>query len=79
MKMETFIPDKSELEAVADFRKALAENDKSQLATFEEHETWELSGKLVIRIPKILHRELKDQAEANGVSLNQFILYKLAR
>ena len=77
--METFIPDKSELEAVADFRKALAENDESQLATFEEHEARELSGKLVIRIPKILHRELKDQAEANGVSLNQFILYKLAR
>lgn len=77
--METFIPDKLELEAVADFRKALAENDENQLATFEEHEARELSGKLVIRIPKILHRELKDQAEANGVSLNQFILYKLAR
>ena len=41
--METFIPDKSELEAVADFRKALAENDKSQLATFEEHETREFA------------------------------------
>ena len=77
--METFIPDKLELEAVADFRKALAEKDENQLATFEEHEARELSGKLVIRIPKILHRELKDQAEANGVSLNQFILYKLAR
>ncbi len=77
--METFIPDKLELEAVADFRKALAENDENQLATFEEHEARELSGKLVIRIPKILHRELKDQAESNGVSLNQFILYKLAR
>ena len=58
--METLIPDKLELEAVADFRKALAEKDENQLATFEEHEARELSGKLVIRIPKILHRELKD-------------------
>ena len=68
--METFVPDKMELESVAAFRKALAENDEDQLATFEEHEAREVSGKLVIRIPKILHRELKEQAQANGVSLN---------
>lgn len=77
--MNTFTPDKLELEAVAEFRKALAENDRDQLATFDEHEARELSGKLVIRIPKILHLELKQQAAENGVSLNQYILYKLAR
>lgn len=77
--MDKFIPDKLELEAIADFRKALAENDTDQLATFEDHDIREMSGKLVIRIPKILHLELKEEAEKNGVSLNQFILYKLAR
>lgn len=78
--MDTFTPDKLELEAVDEFRKALAIKDRDQLATFEEHEARDkMSGKLVIRIPKILHLELKEEAEKNGVSLNQYILYKLAR
>lgn len=77
--MKTFTPDKLELEAVAEFRKALAENDQDQLATFNERETPELSGKLIIRIPKIIHRELKQQAAENGVSHNQYIPCKLAR
>ena len=37
------------------------------------------SGRLVLRIPKSLHRTLKKEAEAEGVSLNQYMLYKLAR
>ena len=37
------------------------------------------SGKLVLRIPRSLHRELKEAAEIEGVSLNQYMLYKLAR
>jgi len=37
------------------------------------------SGKLVLRIPRSLHRELKKEAEREGVSLNQYMLYKLAR
>lgn len=39
----------------------------------------EYSGRLVLRIPKSLHRELKDAAAREGVSLNQYMLYKLAR
>lgn len=39
----------------------------------------EFSGKLVLRIPRSLHKELKEQAEIEGVSLNQYMLYKLAR
>lgn len=39
----------------------------------------EYSGKLVLRIPKSLHKQLKEQAEIEGVSLNQYMLYKLAR
>ena len=37
------------------------------------------SGKLVIRIPRSLHRELKQAAALEDVSLNQYILYKLAK
>lgn len=38
----------------------------------------EYSGKLSIRIPKELHKRLREDAKANGVSLNQYILYKLS-
>ena len=37
------------------------------------------SGRLVLRIPRSLHRDLKAQAAAEGVSLNQYMLYKLSR
>lgn len=36
------------------------------------------SGKLSLRIPKSLHRELVEEAEKEGVSLNQYALYRLA-
>lgn len=37
------------------------------------------SGRLNIRIPKSLHQRLSQEAKSDGVSLNQYILYKLAR
>ena len=36
------------------------------------------SGKFNIRIPKSLHRRLAMEAEKEGVSMNQYALYKLA-
>ena len=38
----------------------------------------ECSGKLIVRIPKTLHKDLKTTAKAEGVSLNQYIAYKLS-
>lgn len=38
----------------------------------------EYSGRLVLRIPRSLHKRLKEQAEIEGVSLNQYMLYKLS-
>ncbi|MBQ9686879.1 MAG: toxin-antitoxin system HicB family antitoxin [Oscillospiraceae bacterium] len=35
------------------------------------------SRKLVLRIPRSLHRARKEEAAAEGVSLNQYMLYKL--
>lgn len=37
------------------------------------------SGKLNIRIPRSLHKKLSLAAKEDGVSLNQYILYKLAQ
>lgn len=37
------------------------------------------SGKFVVRLPKSLHMRLAVEAEREGVSLNQYTLYKLAR
>lgn len=37
------------------------------------------SGKLILRIPRSLHKHLKEEAAIEGVSLNQYMLYKLSR
>jgi len=39
----------------------------------------EYSGKFVLRVPKSLHLRLVHEAEEEGVSLNQYALYKLSR
>ena len=36
------------------------------------------SGKFIVRIPKSLHLKLSLEAEREGVSLNQYALYKLS-
>lgn len=41
--------------------------------------TEEYSGKFVVRIPKTLHQRLIIEAKNEGVSLNQYAMYKLAR
>ncbi len=38
----------------------------------------DFSGKFVVRIPKSLHYKLTVEAEQEGVSLNQYALYKLS-
>lgn len=37
------------------------------------------SGKFLVRIPKSLHYKLTVEAEQEGVSLNQYALYKLSK
>ena len=37
------------------------------------------SGKFVLRIPKSLHARLAAEAEREGVSLNQYALYRLSK
>lgn len=39
----------------------------------------DFSGKFIVRIPKSLHYKLAVEAEQEGVSLNQYAVYKLSR
>ena len=45
----------------------------------EPVQTENYSGKFVVRLPKSLHFKLAMEAEKEGVSLNQYALYKLSK
>ena len=64
----------------ASLAKAEAMDDGTAVSLAELKQALEeYSGKLVLRIPRSLHKALKDAAEIEGVSLNQYIIYKLSR
>lgn len=69
-------PDAIDCEMIA---QAQATDDDLAIPLEDVKAEFEYSGKLNIRIPKSLHRHLSESAKNDGVSLNQFILYKLAR
>jgi predicted HicB family RNase H-like nuclease len=73
-------PDEWDLQMIASIE---AENDTSPGITLEEMDRLraarEYSGKISLRVPKTLHRDLTQAAKHEGISLNQFILYKLAK
>lgn len=73
-------PDTMTPEEEASLAKAEAMDDGSSVSLDEYRASLEeYSGRLVLRIPRSLHRSLKEQAEIEGVSLNQYMLYKLSR
>ncbi len=57
---------------------AAAETEESVSLEDFKRELEEYSGKIVVRIPRSLHKSLKEKAAIEGVSLNQYMLYKLA-
>ena len=73
-------PDEEDLQAIARIKKA---NDMSEGITLEQMDKIraerEYGGRISLRVPKTLHRDLIQSAKQEGISLNQFILYKLAR
>lgn len=69
-------PTAGDLAALAE---ADAEDPAATLSLEEYKAQREYSGKLALRIPKELHRYLAEAAKENGVSLNQYALYKLAK
>ena len=72
-------PEQPTAEDLAAFAAADAE-DPSETITLDKYKAQkEYSGKLMLRIPKELHRDLAIAARMNGVSLNQYAVYKLAK
>ena len=73
-------PDKNDIEAI---KRIKISDDKSSGVSLDEIELLrterEYSGKISLRLPKSLHRDLIQAAKREGISLNQFLLYKLAR
>jgi len=62
-------------EAMAGYIETKLENN---LSIPIPEETNNYSGKFVVKLPKSLHQRLAIEAEKEGVSLNQLVLYKLA-
>lgn len=69
-------PTKEDPEAI-EKAKAESPNDTVSLEDFKLQR--EYSGRLLLRIPKELHKQLIEASKENGVSLNQYALYKLAK
>jgi len=75
------------IEADVDDLKAMQriedDNDITEGITLDEMDliraNQEFSGKISLRVPKSLHKDLVQKAKNEGISLNQFILYKLAK
>lgn len=73
-------PEKPTPEDLAAFAAADAEDPANAVSLEDFKQSLEeYSGKLVLRIPRSLHKSLKEAAEIEGVSLNQYMLYKLAK
>ena len=74
--LESEVPTQDDLDAIA---RANAEDPEDTVTLESYKEQREYSGKLMLRIPKELHKQLVEAAKENGVSLNQYALYKLAK
>ena len=73
-------PEELTAEEAASLAKAEAMDDGTTMdleALKKELEGY--SGRLVLRIPRSLHKSLKEAAAIEGMSLNQYMLYKLAK
>lgn len=72
--------EKLSAEEEASLAEAEAMNDGTTVSLSEFKKSLEAySGRMVLRLPRSLHKTLKEEAEAEGVSLNQYMLYKLAK
>jgi len=66
-------PDEFDKEMIARIEK---DGEEMDLAQFKKE--LDCSGKISLRLPKSLHRDLITNAKSEGVSLNQYLLYRLS-
>ena len=69
-------PDKIDMQMLAEID---ADTDEGTTPLEAVRALRECSGKISVRVPKELHFDLIERARNNGVSLNQYIVYKLAK
>lgn len=69
-------PDEFDL---AMLKQAEEENDGTTIAMEDLMEELKLSGRVNVRMPKSLHKQLIQNAKAEGVSLNQYLVYSLTQ
>ena len=55
------------------------EPDKEDLEAINRINANEYNGRISLRVPKSLHADLIGKAKNEGISLNQYIVYKLAK
>lgn len=73
-------PERLTAEEEASLAAAEAMDDGTTVSLDEvKRDLEDYSGKLVLRIPRSLHKALREAAKVEGVSLNQYMLYKLSR
>ncbi|MCL1866265.1 MAG: type II toxin-antitoxin system HicB family antitoxin [Oscillospiraceae bacterium] len=73
-------PDTEDLHAIRRINKSTYTSEGITLEEMDKvRAAQEFSGKISLRVPKSLHQELTQAAKHEGISLNQFILYKLAK
>ena len=70
-------PETGEIEAIKEAKNEGIYYTQSEFDTIKK-ET-EYNGKVLLRIPKSLHKELAEKSKQEGVSLNQYAVYKLSR
>ena len=68
-------PTASDVSAIS---RAKSESPSDAVSLDDYKKQDEYSGKILVRIPKELHASLAKAAKRNGVSLNQYLTYKLA-
>ena len=66
-------------DAIEDWIKTAENRGQKVPEPYIFHESDNYSGKFLVRIPKELHKELSESAEAQGISLNQLVLYYLSK
>lgn len=70
-------PETGEIEAIEEAKKEGIYYSQKEFENIKAEA--EYNGKILIRVPKSLHKELIEKSRKEGVSLNQYALYKLSK
>jgi hypothetical protein len=79
-RIQEVAPDARDLSAIKRIVRAGDTGEGISLGEMDKLRTVQgYSGKISLRVPRTLHRDLVRDAKEEGISLNQFINFKLAK